>query len=217
MSGLLSPLLSPPPRAKRIPLDQLDLVLVTPRLRLRAFEDGDVDALWPHVSDPALSRMMSWSAHTDRRQTLEFIRGVNAGFADGETVAWAIEHAGRVVGCISLDKLEFELRAWRVDRGELGYWIAPAWQRRGLVTEAAQAVVRCGFDAIGLHKISVGCVAENLGSRRVIEKLNFRPVGRLEDDVWRDGRWWSVLRYELTASEWSDISTTIRVQRPRPH
>jgi RimJ/RimL family protein N-acetyltransferase len=49
----------------------------------------------------------------------------------------------------------------------------------------------------------------------VIEKLGFRPVGRLEDDVWRDGRWWSVLRYELTASEWSDVSTTMRVSRPR--
>jgi RimJ/RimL family protein N-acetyltransferase len=48
----------------------------------------------------------------------------------------------------------------------------------------------------------------------VIEKLGFRPVGRYEDHVWRDGRWWSVLRYELTASEWGDVSTTMRVHRP---
>jgi ribosomal-protein-serine acetyltransferase len=75
--------------------------------------------------------------------------------------------------------------------------------------------VRCGFELIGLHKVTVGCIAENAGSRRVIEKLGFRPVGRLEDDVWRDGCWWSVLRYELTASEWSDVSTTMRVSRPR--
>ena len=54
-----------------------------------------------------------------------------------------------------------------------------------------------------------------VGSRRVIEKLGFRLIGRLEDDVWRDGRWWSVLAYELTQSEWSDVSTTMRVNRPR--
>ena len=160
--------------------------------------------------------MMSWTAHTDRSQTLDFVRFVIEGLAKRTMVAWAIEHAGRVVGCVSLEGIQFELRAWRVDRAELGYWLAPALWSRGLMTEAAQAVVHTGFDRIGLHKITSGCIAENIGSRRVIEKLNFRPVGRLEDDVWRNGRWWSVLRYELTASEWGDGSTTMRVNRRPP-
>jgi RimJ/RimL family protein N-acetyltransferase len=48
----------------------------------------------------------------------------------------------------------------------------------------------------------------------VIEKSGFRYVGRLEDDVWRDGRWHAHLRYELTASEWADASRTLRFTRP---
>lgn len=199
-------LASPPPRAKIPQLDELDLVLVTQRLRLRPFVEADADGLFAYVSDPALSHMMSWAAHTDRSQTLEFIRHVMASFANGLGVWWAIELDGHVVGCISLEGLQFVLRAWRVDHAELGYWIAPHLWNRGLMTEAAHAVVRTGFEAIGLHKITVGCIAENLGSRRVIEKLGFRTVGRLEDDVWRDGRWWSVLRYELTSSEWTGTS-----------
>jgi ribosomal-protein-alanine N-acetyltransferase len=205
---------SPPPRAQIPDLAEVDLVLVTPRLRLRAFTDADVDALYAYVSDPALPRMMSWSAHTDPSQTLEFIRQVNDNRANGAGVTWAIELSGEVVGCIGLDGIAFTFRAWRIDRAELGYWIAPAHWGKGLITEAAHAVVRAGFETIGLHKITVGCLAENTGSRRVIEKLGFRPIGRLEDDVWRDGRWWSVLRYELTATEWSDVSTTMRVSRP---
>lgn len=208
-------LVSPPPRAKIPKLDELDLVLVTPRLRLRPFREDDAEALFHYVSDPALSRMMSWAAHTDVSQTLEFIRHVTASFHNGAGVWWAIEHGGAVVGCISLEGLQFQLRAWRVDHAELGYWIAPALWNQGLMTEAAHAVVRVGFDDIGLHKITVGCIAENAGSRRVIEKLGFRPVGRLEDDVWRDGRWWSVLRYELTASEWGDVATTMRISTLR--
>ena len=205
---------SPPPRAQIPDLTEIDLVLTTPRLRLRAFTDADVEALYEYVSDPALPRMMSWSAHTDPSQTLEFIHQVNDNRANGAGVTWAIELAGQIVGCIGLDGLAFTFRAWRIDRAELGYWISPAHWGKGLVTEAAHAVVRAGFETIGLHKITVGCLAENVGSRRVIEKLGFRPIGRLEDDVWRDGRWWSVLRYELTATEWSDVSTTMRVSRP---
>lgn len=211
MAGGLS---SPPPRAKIPKLDELDLVLVTQRLRLRPFVEADAAGLFAYVSDPAMSRMMSWAAHTDPSQTLEFIRHVTASFVNGLGVWWAIELADRVVGCISLEGMQFVMRAWRVDHAELGYWIAPHLWSRGLMTEAAHAVVRTGFEDIGLHKITVGCIAENAGSRRVIEKLGFRAVGRLEDDVWRDGRWWSVLRYELTSSEWSDVSTTMRVRRP---
>jgi ribosomal-protein-alanine N-acetyltransferase len=207
---------SPPPRAQLPKLDALDLVLVTSRLVLRPFRESDVEDLWPYVSDPALPRMMSWEAHTDRSQTLGFIRFVTEGLTRGTNVAWAIEHAGRAVGCISLDNIERQLRAWRVDRAELGYWIAPSLWGQGLMTEAAQAAVSTGFELLALHKITSGCLVENVGSRRVIEKLNFRPVGRHEDDVWRDGRWWSVLRYEQTLAEWGDVSTTLRVNRPRP-
>lgn len=205
---------SAPPR-ERIPrLDDLDLVLTTARLRLRPFRDADVDDLWPFVSDPELTRMMSWAAHTDRSQTVAFVAWTKDGFARGSDVVWAIEVAGRAMGCISLDGIQFAMRAWRVDHAELGYWIAPPLWGKGMMTEAAQAVVRCGFEALGLHKIYVRCITENVGSRRVIEKLGFRRVGRHEDDVWRDGRWWSVLSYELTASEWTDASTTTRVDRP---
>ena len=205
---------SGPPRTAIPRLDQLDLVLITPRLRLRPFEDRDVDDLWPFVSDPELPRMMTWVAHTERAQTLAFIQWTREALARGTNAAWAIEVDGRAMGCISLDDIRFALRGVRVDRAELGYWVAPPLWGKGVATEAAQAVVRCGFETIGLHKITVRCFVENDASRRVIEKLGFRLIGRLEDDTWRDGRWWSMLRYELTASEWSDVSTTMRVRRP---
>src|SRR4051794_33363323 len=144
---------SAPPRAQLPKLDELDLELVTARLRLRPLLESDVEDLWPHVSDPALPRMMSWEAHTDRSQTLGFIRFVTEGLTRGTNAAWAIEHAGRAVGCISLDNIERQLRAWRVDRGELGYWIAPSLWGQGLMTEAAYAVVRAGFEQLALHKI----------------------------------------------------------------
>ena len=159
--------------------------------------------------------MMSWAAHTDRSQTRAFIQWTRDALASGSSVTWAIEVGGRAAGAISLDGIQFAVAALRVDRAELGYWIAPALRGTGLMTEAAQAVVRCGFESIGLHKIRVLCVEENIGSRRVIEKLGFRLIGRREDDVWRDGRWWSMRSYELTAAEWTDVSTTMRVARPR--
>jgi RimJ/RimL family protein N-acetyltransferase len=201
---------SSPPRPNIPKLSAIDHVIQTARLVLRPWTDADVDAIWPVVSDPEFPRQMSWTAHRDRAETLAWLQDRTG----NDLIAWAIEHEGMAVGSITLDDVCWKLRAWRVDRAELGYWLAPSRWRSGLMTEAAHAVVRHAFDVIGLHKITVGCFADNIASRRVIEKVGFRFVGRLEDDVWRDGKWHAHLRYELTAQEWPDVHTTTRVQRP---
>lgn len=198
----MSSLSSPPPRSQLTPLGALPLEIRTRRLRLRPLVEDDVASLWPFVSDPAMSALMSWSAHTDRQQTLDFIRHVRGNIASNAGITWAIEIGGRAVGCVGLEGLVFQLRAWRVDRGELGYWLAPPLWGQGFVTEAARAAVEFGFGPLGLHKIVAHHVAENIASQRVIEKLGFRRTGQSDDEVWRDGRWWTAVHHELTAAEW---------------
>ena len=204
------------PREKIIRLCDLDLRIETARLVLRPLREGDVDDLWPSASDPGFPKMMSWAAHVDKEETLSFIRAVTEATANDLGVTWGIEHAGRVVGVIGLDEIRWQMRAWRVDRAEVGYWLATERWNQGFVTEAATAVMTFGFDTLGLHKLTIGCFAENTGSRRVIEKCGFRYIGRCEDDVYRDGRWHAQLRYEMLASEWTDSTNTRRFSRPHP-
>ena len=130
---------------------------------------------------------------------------------------WAIEHDGRASGCIGLHGDHVELaRAWRCDRAELGYWLAIPLSEPGLMTEAATAVTRWAFETLGLHKVTIGCIENNVGvAPRDREDRLSLLVPQLEDDVWRDGRWWAHLRYELTASEWADTTRTLRLHRRR--
>jgi ribosomal-protein-alanine N-acetyltransferase len=194
---------SAPPRPDIPDLARTDLVLRTPRLVLRPLARADVDALFVWVKDPELPRMMSWAAHTSRDETAAFVQIVIGALEKGEGITWVLEHQGKLSGLVGFDGLQWTLRAWRVDRAELGYWLAPPLWGRGLMSEAAEAAVRFGFETLGLHKVTVGCLEENLASRRIIEKLGFRWVGKLIDDVWRDGRWWTHLRWELLREEWA--------------
>ncbi len=209
--------MSAPPRPTIPELSELTLEIETPRLTLRPFTTSDADAIWPYVSDPEFPKSMSWAAHTDRAQTVAWLEQVQEDLAENTGVVWAILHDGKVCGNISLEGIRWQQAAWRVDRAELGYWLAPAQWRKGLMTEAAHHVLLFAFDTLGLHKVTVGCYEQNIGSRRVIEKVGFRHIGRHEDDVWRDGAWHSHLRYELTAGQWSDVSTTMPITISRPH
>jgi RimJ/RimL family protein N-acetyltransferase len=203
-----------PPRAEIPQVGALPRVLRTERLVLHPPTLDDTDAIFALVSNPALPRYMTWAAHTERQQTVDFLQFQLDAAAANTGCAWTIEHAGHPVGHISLDSIRWWIRAVRVDAAELGYWIAPALHGKGLMTEAGRAVMEFAFGPLGLHKVNVSCLDENVASRRVIEKLGFRACGRSEDDVWRDGRWHAHLRYELTQLEWGDVSTTMRVSRP---
>lgn len=208
--------MSAPPRSTIPTLSELRLEIETPRLVLRPWtsSDADVNAMWPYASDPEFPKQMSWNAHTDKDTTRAFLQSNEKELAEGTGINWALIHAGKPVGSIELGNIRWQCGAWRIDRAELGYWIAPELWGKGLMTEAAHHVLLFAFDAIGLHKITVGCFEKNIASRRVIEKVGFRHVGRQDDDVWRDGAWHAHLRYELTASQWSDVSTTMPISRP---
>jgi|MudIll2142460700_1097286.scaffolds.fasta_scaffold582228_2 ribosomal-protein-alanine N-acetyltransferase len=206
---------SPPPRSSIPNISQLPLVIETAHLKLRPWSTDDVEDIWPIVSDPEFPKLMSWEAHKDKSETRAWLDAASRVVASNEEVKWAIEHEGKAIGSIGFHEITWKVRAFRLDRAELGYWLSPAHQRKGFMTEAVQAIVRFGFETIGLHKIMITCMAENIASRRVIEKASFRWVGRSEDDVWRDGKWHAHLIYELTAPEWPDVHTTMRVQRPK--
>jgi RimJ/RimL family protein N-acetyltransferase len=183
-------------------LADLDLVVRTPRLELRPIAERDADDIWPWVSDPEFPRMMSWAAHRERTETVEFLRAMQVARAEDRSIVWGIVIDGHVQGSIGLHDLVWQARAWRMDRAELGYWVAtPRWGQ-GVASEAARAVVDFGFAALGLHKITVGCFAENDASRRVIEKTGFRFIGIRKEHCFRDGRWWDHRDYELTVDEW---------------
>ncbi|MDX2092247.1 MAG: GNAT family protein [Kofleriaceae bacterium] len=183
-------------------LRELPLELVTSRMRLRIADVADAEVYFPHVSDPELPRHMTWMAHASIDETRAWLRHTDDALTAGTDVVWAIELDGAVVGTIGLHGICWSVLALRVDRAELGYWIAPHARNRGLMSEAARAVTGWAFATLGLHKVWVQCTEANAGSRRVIEKLGFRFVGAAVDDVWRDGLWHTRLRYELLATEW---------------
>ncbi len=204
----------PPPRSDIPKLAELPLVIDTPRVQLRPIAETDVDDIFPYASDPEFPRHMSWAPHRDRDETRAWIASCTEALAAGTAVTWAIVHEGRACGTAGLEAIRWHVRAWRVDRADLGYWIAKPLWNQGFATEAATAVTRWGFETLGLHKIAVGCAEDNKPSKRVIEKVGYRYCGRWEDHAWRDGRWWNHLRFELTIGEWGDTARTQRFKRP---
>ena len=66
-----------------------------------------------------------------------------------------------------------------------------------------------GFQELKLHRISSWCIADNVASVRVLERLGMRMEGRLREERYFKKRWWDTLLYGLLEDEWRTGSSTL--------
>ncbi len=90
-----------------------------------------------------------------------------------------------------------------VQEAVLGYDLDPAHWRQGYATEAANAMLRFGFETLGLHRVWTYHLAENERSAAVLQRLGFSVEGRLRENDWQRGAWHDTVIYGLLRSEWA--------------
>lgn len=75
-------------------------------------------------------------------------------------------------------------------RAEIGYVMSgDAYKRKGLMSEAVEAIIRHGFDNMGLNRIEALVGSANIPSLRIMEKYNFIKEGLLRQHVQISGQY----------------------------
>jgi RimJ/RimL family protein N-acetyltransferase len=98
--------------------------------------------------------------------------------------------------------------AERNGEAELGYWIAREHWGRGYATEAATAVVGVA-KALGHRKLVAGHFTDNPASGRVLRKVGFRPMGRVEQRFSKGrGHEVSCALFELSLTGKAEVAPT---------
>jgi ribosomal-protein-alanine N-acetyltransferase len=148
--------------------------LLTTRLRLRPVAPTDADAIFQgYARDTQVCRYMIWAPHTDIGVTRDFIASRVAACQDGSSCSYVITERTRDV---AIGMLEARLLATMVD---IGYVLAPAHWGRGYMSEAVRTLANVALDEAGFFRVQAFCDAENVPSRRVLEKAGFAHEGRL--------------------------------------
>lgn len=86
-----------------------------------------------------------------------------------------------------------------------GYFIFPQFWNQGYVTEAFQKVIEFAFLENNVYRISTGCLSENVGSERVMQKCGLIKEAEHVDWEWHDGKMKTRLEYRLLKNEWKQI------------
>jgi RimJ/RimL family protein N-acetyltransferase len=165
------------------------LRIETPRLVLRRWEPGDVDALARLYESPAIVRWLGPLTHEDAAATVQRYEHHWATLGFGR---FAVEETAtrRLVGRVGVMRQP----DWTVtpEADEVGWVIAADRWGEGLASEAAAAAIDDAFGRVGLQRIVSFTLPENAASQRVMEKcgLGYRGVAdwKGREHVWYDVR-----------------------------
>lgn len=151
--------------------------LRTDRLVLRRYRPEDAAALYRHLgSDPAMYRYSGWNPYASLEMAQETVNRFIESYEDEHSYSWVIDVDGVLFGTIGAYDYEN-------DRIEVGFSIIRAGWGQGYATEALKKVLEYLTENEGIACVTAWCAAENIGSRRVLEKSGMKLVSAAEDDL----------------------------------
>lgn len=167
--------------------------LRTPRLVLRAPTMGDVEEITAACQDVEIARWTTVPSPYTRSDAETFVDRVAGWWADGADAVWAVFCDEVFAGMVGLHRISAH-----PDGGdaEIGFWLVSEARSRGLLAEAADAVIDWAFVELGLARITWRAVVGNVRSARSARALGFRYEGlqrqaltspRGRDDGWVAG------------------------------
>ncbi len=113
----------------------------------------------------------------------------------------AIISDGKVIGGISAVQKCGAMRFC----ADLGYWLAPDFWSRGIMTAAVGLFCREIFSSTDVNRIEAVVFVPNAASCRVLEKCGFRKEGVLRQSVLKNGQFYDAAVYGLLASERGEV------------
>jgi len=167
------------------------------------------------VAHQDLDDIFRWIPYSMKTRE-DFERLIQTAFAEqqrGDSIVFAtVERAsGRAIGSTRFMNIDRNNR--RVEIGST--WIAPAWQRSAVNTEAKFLMLRHAFEAWGCRRVELKTDARNERSRGAMEALGATFEGTHRKHMLvrggenRDSAWYSV-----TDDEWPTVELGLTARLP---
>ena len=181
----------------------IDFILFeTERLFVREFNIDDEEAVFAYSGDAENTVFMDWGPE-GRDGVREFIRSrlVSQITSPRRIYDFAVclKETGELIGAIGLFLTKDGMQ------GDLGYIFNKKYWKNGYAAEAALGMLRFGFTALDLHRITARCDSKNHDSVAVMKRIGMRKEGEMRSSVhtrvrgrlqWRSEKAYAMLRKE---------------------
>lgn len=172
----------------------------TGRLVLRRFTLDDAEAMYKNwASDSEVTRFLTWPTHASPDVTRTVLESWVENYAKPDYYQWAIVPADgdEPVGGIAVVAIDE-----RIGKCEIGYCLGRGYWRRGIMTEALNAVIDFMFEEAGANRVEARHDVNNPNSGAVMRKCGMKYEGTLRQADINNQGICDVAYYGILRCEW---------------
>ena len=167
--------------------------LRTEQLKLRRYCPEDAEALYKDFGrDPAMFRYSGWNPYATPQMAEEAVRRFIESYQDEHFYGWIMDCDDVVFGTIGA----YDYKDGQI---EVGFSVVRACWGRGYATQALQKVLQYLTENEGIPCVTAWCAAENIGSRKVLEKAGMQLVSIEKDGLTVGDKTYDKLNFEYRA------------------
>ena len=178
------------------------MLIETERLALKPFCMEYAEEFTETLSDPRIFTYLPESVPSlkDIQEVIEWFmkrdrENIESGFV-GTNLCIHLKDSKEIVGWCGIQPFEPE-----PDKKEIFYGLTPKHWNKGILTEAAEAVLHYAFTCLEIKQVVAGVKPENIPSKRVLEKIGMNYIKTIDSVPEGSEFYLGELYYSITKEE----------------
>lgn len=182
------------------------IFLETKRLILRDYTEEDRTEYFKLMTDESVMYYLQDICLHSREEADNNFNEILADMGEGNR-QWYFLHiqmkdSGKQVGSVGYTVTDVTPMGKLV---HMGYFTYPEFWGNGYVTEAVEKVLEFAFEHDGVYRITTGCLKENNGSERVMQKCGMVKEAEHVDFEWHYDRMKTRMEYRMLKKDWENL------------
>jgi ribosomal-protein-alanine N-acetyltransferase len=172
--------------------------LATERFVLREIRPSDAPAVFACFADDAVTRYYDQPTYTDIKQAEDLILHMRHSYRDRRSIRWGIARRSDDLLLGTCGYMGWDRRSRKCS---LGYELAQAYWRQGVMREVLTAVLPCGFEQMNLNRIEAEVIPGNIASEQLLQKLGFQREGLMRQSAYFKEAFYDLQLFALLKEE----------------
>jgi len=176
------------------------MTICVDQVRLESLQNEHADALFHRIDShrETLRQWLAWvDSHVGLDDTRSFITRCRDQLTANNGTSLGLWVDDQLVGVAGLHYVD-----WNDRLTSVGFWLAPPFQGKGLMTRAVFGLMALAFDEYELHRFEGRAATGNARSRSLFERLRFQQEGVLRDAQLLPRGYVDHAVYSVIASDW---------------
>lgn len=178
----------------------MEHIQINSKLRLEAIQLNMAEVVFEAIDQNRefLKKWLPFIEETQQvKQTEDFIRSIVSQQGKKRDEVFSIWYNQEFAGLIG-----FKDTDWINHKTELGYWLIPKMQGKGIITTCMQKLIKIGFYKWGMNRIQVKVACGNDKSEAIPKRLGFQLEGIERAGEFHQGKYLDLKVYSFLKSDY---------------